>query len=76
MDLSEPMLSATAARQARTALHTDLGCREIDFRLRIVKDAVSFSGTDFIGPFREFVIRRRRLLKEQASVSTGDEIEG
>lgn len=64
MDLSEPMLSATAARQARNALSTDLGCREIDFRVRIVKDAVSFGGANFIGPFREFVVRRRRLLSE------------
>lgn len=64
MDLSEPMLSATAARQARTALTVDLGCREVDFRIRVVKDAVGFGGHDFIGPFREFVLRRRRLLRE------------
>jgi 5'-3' exonuclease len=67
MDLSEPMLSATAARQARTALSTDLGCREIDFRIRIVKDSVSFGGANFVGPFREFVLRRRRFLKEHGS---------
>lgn len=64
MDLSEPMLSATAARQARNALLADLGCREVDFRMRIVKDSVSFGGANFVGPFREFVLRRRRLLKE------------
>jgi DNA polymerase-1 len=64
VDLSEPMLSATAARQARVALVTDLGCREVDFRIRVVKDSVSFGGHDFIGPFREFVLRRRRYLKE------------
>lgn len=64
MDLSEPMLSALAARQTRVALTTDLGCREIDFRVKIVKDSVSFGGANFIGPFRDFVIRRRRLLKE------------
>lgn len=69
MDLSAPMLSATAARQARVALTDDLGCREIDFRVRIVRDGVSFSGANFIGPFREFVIRRRRLLAEPAKTS-------
>lgn len=64
VDLSEPMLSATAARQARIALTTDLGCREVDLRIRVVKDAVAFGGHNFISPFREFVLRRRRLLKE------------
>lgn len=73
MDLSEPMLSATAARQARIALTADLGCREIDFRIRIVKDAVSFGGANFIGPFREFVTRRRRLLKECSDGLSGAE---
>ncbi len=76
VDLSEPMLSATAARQARTALATDLGCREVDLRIRIVKDGVSFGGHDFIGPFREFVQRRRRFLKEHGgAVSEGTEAE-
>lgn len=68
MDLSEPMLSATAARQARTALAADLGCREVDFRIKIIKDSVSFGGANFVGPFREFVIRRRRILKESAAI--------
>ena len=67
MDLSQPMLSATASRQARTALSIDMGCREVDFRMKIVKDAVSFGGTNFINPFLKFVIRRRRLMKEKAS---------
>lgn len=62
MDLSEPMLSATAARQARDALRGDLGCKEVDFRMRIVRDAVSFKGDGFVNVFREFVMRRRRLF--------------
>lgn len=64
VDLSEPMLSATAARQARDALLRDLGCREVDFKMHLVKDGVSFTGDGFVNPFREFVMRRRRLLKE------------
>lgn len=62
VDLSAPMLSATAARQARDAIARDLGCREVEFRMRIIRDQVSFGGNDFIGPFREFVTRRRRIL--------------
>lgn len=64
MDLSDPMLSATAARLAREALRRDAGCKEVDFRLRVVRDGISFSGNDFTGPFRDLVMRRRRLLKE------------
>jgi 5'-3' exonuclease len=64
MDLSEPMLSATAARQARDALRHDLGCREVEFRVRVVRDGVSFTGDNFVGPFRDHVIRRRWLLGE------------
>jgi DNA polymerase-1 len=62
MDLSEPMLSATAARQARDALSLDLSCREVDFRVRTIRDAVSFKGDNFVGVFREFVMRRRRSM--------------
>lgn len=62
MDLSEPMLSATAAHQAREALSAEHGCREVDFRIRTVRDAVSFKGDNFVGVFREFAVRRRRLL--------------
>jgi 5'-3' exonuclease len=62
VDLSAPMLSATAARQAREAIGRDLGCKEVEFRMRIIRDQVSFGGNDFIGPFREFVLRRRRIL--------------
>lgn len=71
VDLSAPMLSAVAARQAREALRADLGCREVDFRVRIVRDGVSFKGDGFVNPFREFVHRRRRLLAEPAAASGG-----
>ena len=64
VDLSVPMLSATAARQARDALRADLGCREVEFRVRIVRDGVSFKGDGFVNVFRELVHRRRRLLAE------------
>lgn len=71
MDLSEPMLSATAARQARDALRNDLGCKEVDFRVRIIRDAVSFKGDNFVGVFRELTMRRRRMLAETASRDDG-----
>lgn len=64
VDLSSPMLSATAARQARDALARDTGCHEVDFRVRIIKDGLSFSGDNFVGPFRDLTMRRRRLLAE------------
>lgn len=63
VDLSAPMLSATAARQAREALYKDLGCKEVDFRMRVVRDGISFKGNDFTGPFRELVLRRRKILQ-------------
>lgn len=62
VDLSDPMLSATAARQARDALVHDLGCKDVDFRLRVIRDGLSFQGVDFTGPFRDMVVRRRKLL--------------
>lgn len=62
MDLSDPMLSATAARQARDSLRRDQGCKEVDFRMKVVRDGIAFAGNDFTGPFREFVMRRRRFL--------------
>lgn len=70
VDLSEPMLSATAARQARDALARDLGCKDVEFRMRVVRDGISFQGNDFTGVFRDFVMRRRKLLaaQEQADV--------
>ena len=76
VDLSEPMLSATAARQAREALYRDLGCKEVDFRMRVVRGGITFSGKDFIGPFRELVLRRRKLLATtvaEAKVENGSE---
>lgn len=66
VDLSVPMLSAIAARQAREALRADLGCKEVEFRVRIVRDGVSFKGDGFVNVFRELVHRRRRLLAETA----------
>lgn len=64
VDLSDPMLSATAARQSREALVRDLGFHEVDLRLRLVRDGVTFSGDGFGIPFRDFAMRRRRLLAE------------
>jgi DNA polymerase-1 len=69
VDLSEPMLSATAARQAREALYRDLGCKEVDFRMRVVRDGILFSGNNFIGPFRELRLRRQKFL---STVSVGE----
>jgi DNA polymerase-1 len=64
VDLSDPMLSATAARQAREALRNDdLRCQEVNFRIRILRDGVTFSG-DVVSPFRDFALRRKRLLAE------------
>jgi DNA polymerase-1 len=65
VDLSEPMLSATAARLAREALTRDVGCKEVDFRMRVVRDGISFQGTDFIGAFRDFVMRRRKMMGDR-----------
>lgn len=73
MDLSQPMLSATAARQAREALGLDLGCKEVEFRVRTIRDAVSFKGDNFVGVFREFVIRRRRFLSDAAGPASSIE---
>lgn len=66
VDLSEPMLSATAGRQAREALGKDHTCKEVDFRMRVVRDGISFSGNDFTSPFRGLVMRRRKLLTQNA----------
>jgi 5'-3' exonuclease len=70
VDLSEPMLSATAARSAREALERDLGCKEVEFRMRVVRDGISFGGTNFIDPFRDLVARRRRMLAAHTKVET------
>ena len=64
MDLSEPMVSATAARQARDSLLHDNACKEVEFRVRILRDGVSFGGDNLINPFREMVMRRRRMFKQ------------
>ncbi len=62
VDLSEPMLSANSAREARVALTREGGCKEVEFRCRIIKDGVTFNGNDFISPFRELAMRRKRLV--------------
>lgn len=64
VDLSSPMLSATAARQARDALSRDLGCRELELRMQMVRDCTTISDDHLAQPFREFVLRRRRALTE------------
>jgi DNA polymerase-1 len=69
MDLSDPMLSATAARQARDAMQRDLGCREMDLRIRLGRDGIDLMGAekhaaDTVEVFRGFVARRRKLLAE------------
>jgi len=66
VDLSEPMLSATAARQAREALRRELNCREVEFRVRLVRDGITFSGDNFAGVFRDFALRRKRHLADTA----------
>lgn len=68
VDLSEPMLSATAARQARDALGRDNGCKEAEFRMRVVRDGISFQGNDFTGPFRDLVARRRKFLASTTAI--------
>lgn len=73
VDLSAPMLSATAARQAREALVRDIGCKEVDFRMRVVRDGISFKGNDFTGPFRELVMRRRKALGDSLQKDTAVE---
>jgi 5'-3' exonuclease len=73
VDLSDPMLSATAARIARENLRRDLGCKEVDFRMRVLKEGISFTGNDFTGVFRDFVLRRRKLL---SSIPVSEEIDG
>lgn len=72
VDLSDPMLSATAARQAREALSRDSACKEVDFRVKVIRDGISFQGNDFTGPFRDFVMRRRKLMKENPQTTSAD----
>ena len=63
VDLSAPMLSVVAARQARDALWRPLACREVEFRIKVVKDGVSFTDDKFVQPIRDFVMRRKKLLE-------------
>jgi DNA polymerase-1 len=63
VDLSEPMLSADAARQAREALVREMPVRELDLRVRMVRDGTSVSDADkLVSPFRQLAVRRKRLI--------------
>lgn len=63
VDLSEPMLSADAARQAREALQRELPVRELDLRVRMTRDGTSVSDADkLVQPFRQLLMRRKRLI--------------
>lgn len=63
VDLSEPMLSGDAARQAREALVRELSVRELDLRVRMTRDGTSVSDADkLVSPFRQLAIRRKRLI--------------
>lgn len=77
VDLSQPMLSATAARQARDAMSRDLGCRELELKMRMVRDGTTMSDDHLTRPFREFVIRRRKslekIVREKADSETAEE---
>lgn len=73
VDLSSPMLSATAARQAREALGRDLGCKEVDLRVRLMREGISFSDDRLVQPFRELVLRRRRMLAARPQETAADE---
>lgn len=63
VDLSEPMLSGEAARQAREALRRELSVRELDLRVRMVRDGTSVSdANNLVSPFRQLAARRKRVL--------------
>lgn len=63
VDLSEPMLSADAARQAREALVKETAVRELDLRVRMVRDGTSVGDADkLVSPFRQLAVRRKRLI--------------
>lgn len=63
VDLSEPMLSADAARQARESLVRELPVKELDLRVRMIRDGTSVSDADkLVQPFRQLQMRRKRLI--------------
>ena len=74
VDLSSPMLSASAARQAREALENDLGCKEIDLRVRLMRDGISFADDRLVQPFREMMMRRRKVLVQQQTNIEGESV--
>lgn len=64
MDLSNPMLSAHASRDARVALESDLPCREMEFRISLMRSGVTSTDERLTVPFKEFA-RRKKFAKLQ-----------
>lgn len=59
MDLSEPMISANAARDARAALSaTTMACKEIEFMVKLQKEGIALTSTRFLQPYKELNARR------------------
>lgn len=63
VDLSQPLLSATAARKVRESLEKERSVDEIEMRIRLVKDGLTISDQAFVSTFREMAARRRHLLR-------------
>lgn len=61
VDLSSPFISMHSARESRMALSTHSQCREVDFRVKAIKERLSF-GENFIDPIRQFVWTRRKFI--------------
>ncbi len=75
VDLTDPLMSATAGRQVREALEKELAVREIEMRIRLVKDGLTISDQAFVSPFRELSARRRRL-HERVDDASEETVEG
>ena len=69
VDLSEPLLSATAARKVHEALEKEHSVDEIEMRIRLVKDGLTISDQAFVSTFREMAARRRHLLRKSDASS-------
>ncbi len=66
VDLSEPMLSAEAARQAREALRREMGCKELDLRIRMSRDGTAVTdGDKLCQPFRVLQMMRKKWIASQ-----------
>lgn len=64
MDLSEPMVSANATRDARAALDaTTMSCKELEFMLKLRKEGVTITSNRFMQPYKELNVRRRKLAQ-------------